>query len=582
MFAYIKFRVQRQLRRFRRDLRLWRIWTINYFDRHIWGKWRRLGTIRRFVVIWWSVLFIGFIGLWYQLGSLGSAYLMTGPRAGGIYSEGMVGTIKTINPILPEGEVSSDVSSLIFSGLTRINAKGNIEGDLANNWEISADGKTYTFHLRSGVKWHDGSPFTAQDVLFTLGLIQNPDTRSPLASSWQGVRAEAPNAATIRFVLPNPFAPFVYSTTFGILPKHLLSNLEPSSLRVADFNQQPIGTGPFKFTRMSSDQKEIDLAPNAHYYHGAPMLEQFEFRLFDSQQQVIQAYAKHQINAFGRAKPDDITGLGQATIHEMTQLDEVGLFMRVNNKALTATSVRQGIAAAIDRPKIIRLLGQEASVSVSLPILPGELGYSSKNQPPSFNTQAARSYLDASGWTADSHGQRQQDGHPLRLKMVTATSGNYPKVAETIKSDLERVGIAVDLAMVDTADLQQSYIRPRNYDLLLYGISIGPDPDVYAYWHSSQANDPGLNLSEYNSATADKALEAARLTSDNSIRAARYEKFLSVWTTDVPAEMLYMPSYLYVTPPGVKGITAHRLVSPSDRFYGVEHWTINTRMVARQ
>ena len=165
--------------------------------------------------------------------------------------------------------------------------------------------------------------------------------------------------------------------------------------------------------------------------------------------------------------------------------------------------------------------------------------------------------------------------------MATANTGDYPKIADLVRAELSQVGIATNIILTDTNSLEQSYIRPRNYDLLLYGIAIGPDPDVYAYWQSSQSADPGLNLSEYSSSLADKELEAARLSSDSAIRQARYGKFLSTWTSDVPAVMLYMPSYLYVTDQKDLGIVASRIGDPTDRFYGVQNWTVNTRPTLR-
>lgn len=582
MLPYLKFRFQRSLRRFRRDLRLGRIWAINYSSRHIWGKWKRLKPIRRFVIGWWLVLLLSGIGTLLQIRTLRRTYLAVGPAAGGVYREGSVGIVKAINPILPQNQASTDVGRLIFSGLTRLNPNGVIEADLAENWQISDDGKTYTFHLRPGVKWHDGSPLTAQDVLFTLNLIQNPDTRSSLASSWQGVTAKTVDDRTIQFSLPNQFTPFIYSTSFGILPQHLLNGINPAALRVADFNQHPVGTGPFILAGISQDGKELNLLPNRKYYLGTPQLQQFELRLYDTAAKLRQAYSQHQVNAMARVASADLPKLAPANIHDMTLLDEVALFMRTTSPALQDKVVRRAVSMAISRAQIVNKLQAEVSSSLTLPLLPGSSGYNSTYQPPAFDVSGAATLLETAGWVSQGGGRRTRDNKLLKLSLVTADSGNYPRVAELVKADLERVGIGINIIKVGVRDLQQSYIRPRKYDLLLYGISIGPDPDVYAYWQSSQATDPGLNLSEYSSPAADKELEAARLTPDPAIRAARYKKFLSVWVTDLPAVILYEPAYLYATNPYVQGVIARRIGDPSDRFYNVQNWTINTRPIQRR
>jgi peptide/nickel transport system substrate-binding protein len=582
MLAYLKFRFQRSIRRFRRDVRLWRIWAVNYFDRHIWGKWRQIRVVRRFVISWWLVLLFSVVGLAQQIGALESAYITKGPAPGGAYREGMLGSVKAINPILPQSQASVDISRLIFNGLMRLNSDGDIETDLAQKWQISDDGKSYTFQLRPGVKWHDGAPFTAQDILFTLNLIQNPDTRSPLASSWQGVTAAVKDDRTITFNLPNQFAPFIYSATFGILPQHLLNGIDPSSLRVSDFNQHPVGTGPFKLDRMNEDGKSVSLLPNPNYYFGAPQLQQFEFKFYSSTTQLRRAYSQRQVDALGRVSSMDLPKLAPAYIHNMTLLDEVCLFMRTSSPILQDKAVRQAVSAAVNRSKIAKSLQSEVATPLTLPILPGLVGYTPAHQPPAYDPSWAAGKLEEAGWTAKKTGLRQREGQELKLNLVTSDGGNYPHLASLVKSDLEKIGINVKIISVGLKDLQQSYIRTRKYDLLLYGISIGPDPDVFAYWQSSQVADPGLNLSQYASPAADKELEAARLTSDLAIRAARYKKFLNTWTSDVPAVVLYEPGYLYATNTNVQGIVARRLGDPADRFYNVQNWTVNTRPMQRR
>ncbi|MFI5240466.1 MAG: peptide ABC transporter substrate-binding protein [Candidatus Saccharimonadia bacterium] len=581
MFAYLKFRFARQIRRFRRELRVVRLYVQRYFDRHIWGKWHQIRIIRRFLFIWMAVFALAFIGMSAQIANLRKAYLVAGPEVGGVYSEGLVGSVKSINPILLTDDATSDVSRLIFSGLTRLNPSGQIEGDLASSWEVSGDGKTYTFHIRSSAKWQDGQPVTATDVVFTMLLIQNPDTRSPLSSSWQGVQVSALDSKTVSFVLPNAFSPFIYATTFGILPEHLLNGVDPQALRVSTFNQSPVGSGPFSFVAESPNGSNIELAPNQYYYFGKPLLDSFEFNLYPDTASMLAAYSKHQINAISRIDAGQETQVGQGTIHTMSRLDEVGLFMRTTSLVLTDTTVRTAISAAINRAKIVSLVGDDAADGVTLPILPGQLGYSALYQPPSYSVDEADSTLTADGWLMGPGSIRVKNGQMLKLTLATANTGDFPKIADLVRGELAEVGIATNIILTDTNSLEQSYIRPRNYDLLLYGIEIGPDPDVYAYWQSSQASDPGLNLSQYASTVADKELEAARLTSDPAIREARYEKFLATWTADAPAVMLYMPSYLYVTDASDLGIVSSRIGDPTDRFYGVQKWTVNTRPTLR-
>ncbi len=581
MFGYFKFRIQRLLRRWRRDVIHTQHSIANYLDLHVWGRWRQLGIIRRFVGVWWAILVVALIGLSVQLSQISRSNTVAGPEPGGTYIEGIVGSIKSINPILPDTGAASDVSRLIFNGLTRVSPERHIEGDLAKSWEVSDDSSVYTFHLHHGVLWQDGRPFTAADVAFTIGLIQNPDTRSPLAASWQGVKLSTPDDYTVVMTLPGTDVSFIGATTLGIVPKHLLASVAPADLRVADFNQHPVGTGPFKLDDVSRSGMELDMVAFERYFDGRPKLNQFDVRLFDSVAEAERSYSQHQLTAIARLpETADTNKLGLVRVWTMDLADEVGVFMKATG-TLGDKSLRQALSQAIDRTKVAEASGQLAPNVITLPILPGQIGYTSKYKVPVFDVKAANQTLDGAGWVRGKDGWRSKDGQVLKLRLATANSGGYPAGTKELEKQFKQIGVQLDSKVVDPDELQQTYIRPRNYDLLFFGISIGVDPDVYAYWHSSQASDPGLNLSQYNSHTADITLEAGRQTNDADIRAARYNKFLSVWTGDLPALMVYQPEYLYATKPQVMGIEAHKLVDPSDRFYNVQNWTVSTRPVQR-
>lgn len=580
MLAYLKFRFARSSRLWRRRFKRFQIQLREYLQLHIWGKWRQLGIIRRFVLVWWGLMLMGLVLTLVQIQSLNRYYEVAGPAPGGVFSEGLIGTIRNINPILPEGEASQDVAKLVFSGLTRITPDRGIEGDLAESWAVSSDSKTYTFKLRKGVTWHDGVPFTARDVRFTLAAIQNPDTRSPLASSWQGVKVEAPDEHTVVFTLPNVNAPFIYSTTFGILPSHKLETLEPSVLRVSEFNQRPVGTGPFKVQAFIPGKNEIQLERNENYHYGSPLLEEFVFRLYENTSQALEAYAKREISAVGRLTSSQIMGGDTAMMkpHEMSLPNQVGVFFKTTSPLLKEVPVRRALAAAVDRQALVASL--EDARAIKLPLLPGQVGYTTKYQVPDYNIQKAKAELEAAGWKLQ-NGVRKKGTQELKISLVTADTGNYPRLAEALARSWKEVGVMVEVKKTDARDLQQSHIRPRNYDALLYGISLDADPDVYAYWHSSQKDDPGLNVSQYVSATADRNLEAGRLSVDSRLRNVKYNGFLEAWVADVPAVILYQPTYVYGTGYNVLGVVADKLVRPSDRFYGVEKWSVNTQPAQR-
>jgi peptide/nickel transport system substrate-binding protein len=585
MLSYLKFRFSRQIRRFRRESALLRKWSANYLNRHIWGKWRQLGIIRWLVVAWWGIILVALVGLINQTSQLKASAMVRQPVPGGRYVEGVVGKVRIINPILPDTAASNDVSRLIFSGLTRYNAQRQLEPDLATSWTVSPDGKTYTFKLRDGVTWQDGVPFTSQDVAFTLTAIQNPDSRSPLATSWQGVQVNIIDDHTVAFVLPNAYPPFLTATTVGILPRHLLETVEPSNLRTNDFNQHPVGTGPFKINNFTSGQREVNLLANDRYYAGKPLLDEFAFETYDQPNQVVEAYAKHQVNAIGRVNPAQMASashLKDLKLYEMVLPEETNVFFKTSAGLLADKTLRAALVQGIDRSAIINSTLGGLAAPVTGPLLPGQPGYSAKFRQPGYDAKAAAAALDAAGWVRGTDGYRAKEGQRLKFRLVTLDGGSYPQVAENLRQQWKQLGAEIEVNTVDLTMLQQSYIRPRNYDMLLFGINIGPDPDVYSYWHSSQATDPGENLSQYNSPAADKALESGRINSDSDVRMGKYYAFQKAWTADNPALALYNPYYYYATTVDAAGISAKLLADPTNRFYRVERWTIHSTMVPRK
>jgi peptide/nickel transport system substrate-binding protein len=583
VLTYLQFKWQRiwrrQLRRFRGG---WRRASHNLHI-NVFAKWRQIRLIRRLAIAWWAVALVCLVGLGMQVRQIAAQGMVLQPVAGGDYVEGVVGNITTINPILPDNSASADAARLVFSGLTRFDASGKLRPDLATSWQVSADGKTYTFKLRPDVRWHDGVPFTSQDVAFTVVAIQNPDTRSPLTRGWQGVRVDTPDDHTVTITLPKPYTPFINATTVGILPRHLLESVEPKSMRVVAFNQAPVGTGPFAFDRFDGDAGELMLKANDTYYAGRPLLDEIILRSYDDPEQAYQAYTRRQVMGVARLQSEQLaaaTQSGTMKLYEAGVPDQVGVFFQTAKGVMADKVVRTAVAQATDRAAIVgdQLDGQAGALTGPI-VTPGLRGSGAMPRPPSLSVDQARAGLETAGWTRGKDGVRQKDGQRLEIKLVTQSGGLYERVAKQLTEQWSRIGVRVQLTTVDATSLQQSYIRPRNYDALLYGINVGADPDVYAYWHSSQASDPGLNLSAYKSGAADVALEAGRTLQDPATRAAKYRSFLQTWMSDTPAVMLYTPTYTYGVNEGVHGVAIQRLITPSDRFSDVHHWAVRVRAV---
>ena len=585
MFNYFQFRYKRSSRRFRRDIRLLRSWSSNYINRHIINKWHQIRLVRGFVLMWLAIFLATGVGILVDINNLNQSTMISVPAPGGIYTEAEVGSVKSLNPILPESGISADINRLIYSGLTRYNNKRQLVGDLATSWQMSADGRSYTFHLRHGVKWHDGVEFKAADVAFTITAIQTPDTRSPLAASWQDVTTEIKDDYTIVLKLPTPLASFMDSTTLEILPRHILEFVDPSQMRENAFNQHPVGTGPFKLKTFAPSADEVLLEANTDYFLGRPKLDGFNFHFYDTSADALDAYRQHQVSSLGRLESSDKTALAKLDDLYQYQYDmpeETVLFFNNTDPALKDKALRQILSRVVNRQKVVAAAAGDQARAATQPLLPGQIGYTTKYALCSESAGDAAKALDDLGWKSVGAGKpRVKDGAQLKFTLVTLADGDLQEAADALKTQYAALGVQLTVKTMDVDQLQQSYLRPRNFQMVLFGINVGADPDVYAYWHSSQAKDPGVNLSGYNSADADRALESGRVKTDPTVRAAKYAAFLKTWNDDAPAVVLYQSIYTYGIRDIVDGPTSGRLGSASDRFYRVERWTVLRRAVVR-
>lgn len=574
MWSYFRFRFRRASRRLRHNLHIWRLWLGNYLDRHVYGAWRKLGVMRWLFLAWVGVIVIAFWGIFVGTGELSAHYLTKVARSGGTYREGVIGEIQGVNPILPKSSASTDLNRLIFSGLTRVGPNRQIEPDLAARWEISSDAKTYTFYLKPNLKWHDGKPVSAADIAFTIGLIQDPDTRSPLAANWQGVKVEVVNDSTLRLVLPKTFTPFLASTTVGILPKHILKSIKASNLAIDEFNLRPIGTGPFKTKYIDTNAEYLELDANHKYTHGAPMLDKIRLVRYENPTDMVAGVAKRQIDGMGTLAIDsakELRNFPSFKVESYRMPAYVGVFFNLKNSTLADLRVRQGLAYATDRNKLVQeVLAGEASVN-QFPIPPGY---------PGFNPSATHYLFSrASATHALSQNPTFAADKKLKFNLVTINSAELVAVANELKSNWAKLGVQINVVAVDAKSLHQNYIRPRNYDILLYGENLGVDSDVYSFWHSSQIDDPGLNITSYKSAEADKFLESGRIAKDPTNRHNKFAAFVNTWSRDLPAIILYSPHYIYARTNQLIDDQSTKITEPADRWYGVEKWAIKSSTI---
>lgn len=581
-----RLRWRRRFRRSRQQVEDVSSQAEEHLERHFIRRLARLQGVQRFLISWMLLILILIGGVVGQIRHLSSFYLSPQPVPGGTFVVGILGSFTNANPLYATSGIDSSAARLVFASLFKYNQNHQLVGDLAESMSVDERGTAYTVHLRKNLTWQDGFPLTAADVVFTYQSIQNPDAKSPLASSWQGISVTAVDPQTIQFVLPNSLSAFPYSMTNGIVPKHLLSGILASQLRSVSFNtSNPIGAGPFKWdaVEVTGNNKEtrgqqIALLPNEHYHGGKPKLSKFVIRSFFDDKQMIDSFNKRELNAMSGLEKTPSSLNKDLNIYEynIPLLSEVMIFLKNSNDILKDPKVRAALTAATDTAKIDNSLGYPV-LPARGPLLLSQLGYDKTVTQLSYDPVGAQKLLEDAGWKLAANGIRQKDGKGLTFALSSQNNPEFNRVVGLIKNQWKAVGVDVRLLPQSEADLQTT-ISFHNYDSLIFGISVGVDPDVFAYWHSSQADvrsQNRLNLSEYKSATADKALEAGRTRSDPSIRAIKYRPFLDAWRTDAPAIALYQPRFLYITRGQVFGFDPHSMNTGTDRYANVENWMIH-------
>lgn len=522
------------------------------------------------------VLLAGTLGMVY---TVNQTFTVEVPLYGGEYKEGIIGTPRFINPVLAKTDADQDLTRLIYSGLMRNTANGNLEPDLARAYEISEDGLTYSFFLRENLVFHDGTPVTPSDIIFTIDLIQNTATESSEATKWLGVKAEAPNSHTVVFTLTEPFSGFLSNTTVGIVPRHLWQGLAPDQLSFSSLNNQPIGSGPFKVRKLKQTKAgipiEYQLTAFRRYAHGRPSVENIALHFYQNEEDLIKAFSRKEINGMGTISPKNLVNL-DFEILESSPLPRLFslFFNQANNIALQDKSVRQAIDALINRDELIAVVlgGQGSPLHSPIPI---NLGVESTP----VKSVDGLAILDKAGWKLNADNLRTKNGRPLQFSISTTDTPELRQAAELIQNTLIQAGFDIDLKIFSIGSLEEDVIRNRNFDVLLFGQVLNHDTDLYAFWHSSQSTSPGINISNYSSKNVDELLEQSLAETSQDARLTLYQKIANTITTDLPAVFLYSPNYVYVTNKHIKNFDLGRLTSSQDRFHDVHTWYIKTEKV---
>lgn len=561
--------------------------TVKHARRFVFRRISNFKEVRRHIALWvlTAGLIIGASGLqllWYQ-----QSYRTVAYASDGTYAEAVLGPVNTLNPIFASTSAEESVSDLLFGRLLTYDTTGNLNYDLASNMTISKDNKTYTFEIRADAKWQDGIYVRAKDVVFTVNLIKNPATRSTI-TGWDDITVKEINDRTVSFSLPSEYAAFPHALNFlPILPEHILRDVEPSAIRENSFSNNPTANGPFtlRFVQemdRGAGRKIIHLARNGEYYKGAPKLERFQLHVYNDTETIVRALNTSEVNAAVDLSVVDTEQLNKSrySIKREPVNSAVYAMLNTTSPILKDKAVRQALQIGTDTKAVRDLLGADTPEQ-HLPFIASQVS-GALPAAPKYDKAAAERLLDKAGWKLQD-GVRVKGKDVLRLSLVTTKNNDFERALSQLVEQWSALGIVVSSNIVDTSNPTQNFARdilqPRNYDVLLYQLTIGADPDVYAYWHSSQANG-GFNFSNYKNTISDDALASARSTTDQRLRNVKYISLAKQWLSDAPAIGLYQATVQYVYSNNVHVMPmSQALISSNDRYADVLYWSVGNRIV---
>ncbi len=539
-------------------------------------------------IIFGTLLLIFFVATTYNFYVFASGFLVKVPVSGGTLVEGTVGSPRFINPVLAITRADNDLVALTHSGLLRLGEDGVLENDLAESITVSEDGLVYNIIMHNDRYFHDGVKVTADDVAFTIGLIQKASLKSPLRGNWSGVTVEVINSQELNLVLENPYTPFRENLTLGILPKHIWQTLSDEEFPFSQHNVEPIASGPYKISAIArnsaglASEYQLELSEG---YRQEGHIENITFRFYQNEEEIIAALNAGEITSAASLSERWLTELDREKFNFISEpLPRVfSIFFNQNrNPVLRDESARKALNLAIDRDELVSRAVSGFGKPTDTPIPAGWVELETEEKPHKTKeermAEAAQALSDG-GWVQNQNGrwEKEIDGASMPL-VITVRSANgilFERMASYLSETWQSLGAEVTFEFYEQSDLVQTIIRPRDYQALLFGMDIGRSLDLYPFWHSASREDPGLNVSLYANITVDRLVNEMRIATSTEARDGIIQKFVTEIESEQPAIFLFTPSFEYVTTKNIIVAPMKKIQKPSERFSNVRDWYIN-------
>ena len=525
-----------------------------------------IGDVRLFILEWGLLVFALFMLALTQSFWFTDSYSVTSFAAGGTYTEATLGKVNSLNPLFATTNSEKTLSKLMFAGLTASDSSGHIGNALAKSVTSDESAKVWTVALKDDLKWSDGEPITAEDVVFTASLINGLGQITSYYSNLHNVGIKINEEGNLVFELPAVYSEFASALDFPILPKHALDNADSMTLLESSFSSNPISSGPFSFNAQqavgTSGESIVYLVANHNYYKGSPKINSFVVHAYLTTEDIKAAINSGFVSATAELLPTDAEEVASRLVYEKQTAINSGVYLFMNTKSgiFKNRDARKAVQSGLDISEIRTLIGDE--LPLDYPILKSQLELENWPALPGHDVEGAKNTI------------ANQEKKTVRL--VTISSGYFPTILEDVAQQLESLGLEVVRVVEEPGqDFLVNTIANRNYDMLIYEVELGANPDLLVYYHSSQASQNGLNLSNYNNSVADDLIISARETTDENVKRQKYEAFLSRWLEDAPAIGIYQVNLSYYFDKNVRPFSEDTsLVVATDRFADVRFWGV--------
>lgn len=543
------------------------------------GRFENLSNVRKIVISWICVVSILIFSVGIFRGLSVENYSENVFYRGGTYSEGILGEVKTLNPLFTSTNTERSFEQIAFSRIYDIDETGNLKGDLAESVSTSDNYKNFKIKMRNNAVWSDGRKITANDVIFTIKLLREQSINPSGFKAWKNVEISKNSDYEFSVKVPSSSSSVLYSFNFSILPEHILKDIQIEKIRESAFSKNPITSGAFNFKSVQNDgdKTTISLVKNKRYYKGEAYIDNFDIVAFKDEAKLKNALISGEIVASPSLKISEFSESERDKLKSRETNVNRGIYAFLNNSdsVLKDLKVRKAIQTGVDIPKVRKEM--EFVDKLDFPTLNQFLNTKDLSIS-KYDFDQAQKILDEAGWKKNSNGILEKDGKTAILNIATTSVYNYKKAAEEIESQLKKLGFDAKLTVIDKDDktgaFVQSILQPRNYSILVYEIDLGADPDIYAFWHSSQSGQKGLNFSNYNDAVADDLLLNSRTAPSSNEKKLQITKFTQRWLANSVAIGLGQTKTSYVFRKSVQPYSVNNtFVTELNRYADVIYWS---------